>query len=49
MGRFEEDARFAVAQSVAQRTVAAGAVRVAQHRALARLKGELTGSRREDA
>ena len=30
MGRFEEDARFAVAQSVAQRTVAAGAVRVEQ-------------------
>ena len=27
----------------------AGAVRVAQHRALARLKGELTGARREDA
>lgn len=27
----------------------AGAVRVAQHRALARLKGELTGTRREDA
>jgi len=30
MGRFEEDARFAVAQSVAQRTVAAGAVRIEQ-------------------
>lgn len=44
MGRFEEDARFAVAQSVAQRTVAAGAVRIEQ---VARA-GESVGHRGAD-
>ena len=44
MGRFEEDARFAVAQSVAQRAVAAGAVRIEQ---VARA-GESVGHRGAD-